>query len=133
MEKRLVDFSDSPTQDRLSPSALIMFVRMMEIWRIEESDAVMLLGGVPAEIYRSLQKNVSHIDLSEGALIRISLLLGIFKALNILHGQELADEWVNLPNLNSLFQGSTPLAYMLGNGIPGMTAVRRFLDGRRQG
>jgi hypothetical protein len=60
-------------------------------------------------------------------------LLGIFKALNILHGQSLADEWVRLPNSNVLFGGKTALEYMLAGGLPAMQNVRRLLDGRRGG
>ncbi len=40
-------------------------------------------------------------------LFRISYLMGIFKALNILHGQPLADEWVRLPNTNRIFGGAS--------------------------
>ena len=42
-------------------------------------------------------------------ITRISYLIGIYKALHILYGDELADEWVNLPNANVIFAGSTPL------------------------
>jgi hypothetical protein len=59
--------------------------------------------------------------------------VGIFKALNILHGQELADEWIRLPNANRIFSGSTPLDYMIKGGVPAMQTVRRLLDARRGG
>jgi hypothetical protein len=39
-------------------------------------------------------------------LLRISYLVGAFNALHILHGQPLADEWVQLPNTNRVFVGS---------------------------
>ena len=58
---------------------------------------------------------------------------GIFKAINILHGQALADEWIQLPNSNILFGGKTPLEYMIAGGLPAMQTVRRLLDGRRGG
>jgi hypothetical protein len=37
-------------------------------------------------------------------------------ALNSLHGQPLADEWINLPNSNRIFGGGTPLGYMIQGG-----------------
>jgi hypothetical protein len=66
-------------------------------------------------------------------LLRISYLIGIFKALNILHDQRLADDWVRLPNSNRIFGGMTPLAYMIKGGPPAMQTVRRLLDARRGG
>ena len=66
-------------------------------------------------------------------LTRISYLIGIFKALHILHSRKLADEWVHLPNTNPIFAGDTPLAYMIRGGLPAMQTVRRLLDARRSG
>lgn len=57
----------------------------------------------------------------------------IFKALNIVHSQELADEWVRLPNQNSLFNGSTPLSYMIQGGVTVMRKVRQLLEARSDG
>jgi hypothetical protein len=66
-------------------------------------------------------------------LTRISYVVGIFKALHILHGRALADEWVRLPNTNAIFDGQTPLAYMVRGGLPALQTVRRLLDARRAG
>jgi hypothetical protein len=66
-------------------------------------------------------------------LTRISYLVGIFKALNILYSEALADAWVQLPNSNRIFAGRTPLDYMIKGGLPAMQTVRRLLDGRRGG
>ena len=39
-------------------------------------------------------------------LLRISLLLGIYKDLHILYPEaDLADRWIHLPNSNSIFGG----------------------------
>ena len=66
-------------------------------------------------------------------LIRISLVLGIFKDLRILYPeQELADRWVHLPNSNPLF-GGRPALILMVDGIDGLYQVRRLLDGRRGG
>jgi hypothetical protein len=71
--------------------------------------------------------------LNPDALLRISYLLGVFKALNSLHGQPLADEWISLPNSNRIFGGGTPLGYMIRGGLPAMSTVRRLLDARQAG
>jgi len=66
-------------------------------------------------------------------LTRISYVIGIFKALGVLHSDALADEWVRRPNSNPLFRGMTPLAYMIAGGLPALQHVRRLLDARRAG
>jgi len=66
-------------------------------------------------------------------LTRISYLIGIFKAVNILYSEQLADAWIALPNRNPIFGGQTPLAYMLKGGQLAMQTVRRLLDARRGG
>jgi hypothetical protein len=40
-----------------------------------------------------------------GQAHRISLLVGIFKALNILYSRKLADAWISLPNTSPMFKG----------------------------
>jgi hypothetical protein len=71
--------------------------------------------------------------LERDRLTRVSYLIGIFKALRILHSETLADEWVHLPNSNPVFAGQTPLAYMMRGGLPAFQTVRRLLDARRAG
>ncbi|MGB8583749.1 MAG: MbcA/ParS/Xre antitoxin family protein [Candidatus Sulfotelmatobacter sp.] len=71
--------------------------------------------------------------LDEDRLARISLLVGIYKALNILYGQKLADAWITLPNTNPMFGGDSPLDYVKKGGIPAFLRVRQLLDARRGG
>ena len=104
----------------------------MERWSIRDEDARSLLGGVSNGPYYTWKKQPSRL-LSTDVLTRISYLVGIFKALHILYGEKLADEWVSLPNSNRIFGGESPLAYMTKGGIPAMQTVRRLLDARRGG
>jgi hypothetical protein len=129
----LVDFNSAEERKRLSGSALTGFFKMMEIWKVRDEDARFLLGGISNGPYYEMKKNPKGKVLDVDRMHRVSFLLGIFKAVNILHGQELADEWVQLPNSNSLFGGKTPLQYMIDGGLPAMQNVRRLLDGRRGG
>lgn len=65
--------------------------------------------------------------------MRISLVIGIYTALQIYFGKRGADRWVTLPNRGSLFAGQAPIDYMLRQGQPGMVQVRRMLDNWRGG
>ena len=71
--------------------------------------------------------------LDQDKLTRISLLLGIFKALNVLYSHTLADACVSLANTNAMFQGEAPLSYMIKGGVPALVRVRQLLDARRGG
>lgn len=127
------DLSSSSTRERLSPAAIKGFLRIVEKWEIKDSDARQLLGGLSTGSYYGLKKEPKHRTLDQDVLTRISLLLGIFKALNILYSKSLADAWMKLPNSNSMFRGMTPLAYIIQRGQPGMLHVRQLLDARRGG
>jgi len=128
----IVDLTSKTERERLSPSAIGAFFKIMECWRVKDEDAKQLLGGITNGPYYELKKDRKRV-LDSDKLTRISYLIGIFKALNILHGKKLADEWVTLPNTNRIFGGLSPLAYMIKGGTPAMQTVRRLLDARRGG
>jgi Protein of unknown function (DUF2384) len=127
------DLSVRSTRERLSPAAIKGFLRAMEKWGVKDPDARQLLGGISSGSYYGLKKEPKHRTLDQDMLTRISLLLGVFKALNILYSPALADAWISLPNRNAMFRGVSPLAYMIQRGQPGMVHVRQLLDARRGG
>src|ERR1700704_3244200 len=110
------DLSSRGERERLSSSALPAFFNIMRHWGIRDSDARQLLGGISNGPYYQLKKNPDDKVLEADVLVRISYLVGIFKALNSLHGEKLADQWVKLPNSNRIFGGSKPLEYMIRGG-----------------
>jgi len=126
------DLSDLKTRERLSAVAVRGFLQIMDHWGIKDPDARQLLGGLSTGSYYSWKKQPKRV-LDQDALTRISLLFGIFKALNILYSEALADAWITLPNRNPMFRGQTPLAYMIQRGQPGMVHLRQLLDARRGG
>lgn len=129
----LVDLGSRAERKRLSGSALRALFNIAECWKLRSEEARELLGGVANGSYFEMKKNPDGKVLDADQMIRVSYLVGIFKALNILHGQQLADEWIKLPNSNRIFQGRTPLEYMIRGGVPAMQTVRRLLDARRGG
>ena len=129
----VVELASKQERERLSPSALKAFFNIIDRWGVRDEDARQLLGGVTNGPYYEMKKNAQGRVLEADKLLRISYLIGIFKALNILHAQKLADEWVSLPNTNLIFGGMTPLAYMIRGGVPAIQTVRRLLDARRGG
>lgn len=126
------DLSDKHVQERLSAAAIPAFFKLMAAWRVRDEAARQLLGGVSNGVYYQLKRDRKK-TLDQDKLTRISLLLGIFKALNILYSRKLADSWINLPNSNPMFRGEAPLAYMVRGGVPALVRVRQLLDARRGG
>jgi hypothetical protein len=128
----LINLNARSERARLSGSALQAFFNIMDRWAVRDQDARSLLGGMSNGPYYKWKRESPKL-LDADVLTRISYLVGIFKALNILYGERLADEWVRLPNSNRLFGDLTPLAYMTQGGIPAIQSVRRLLDARRGG
>ena len=127
-----VDLADQETRERLSEGASKAFFNIMDVWKIRDADARVLLADMSNGSFYALKKDPSKILDSE-KLRRMSYLIGIFKALNILHGQALADKWITMQNSNRIFAGMTPLQYMMRGGLPAFETVRRLLDARRGG
>ncbi len=131
-EAPLIDLTDRDTRERLSDGAVRAFFNIMETWKISDTQAMALLGGMSNGAFYTLKKGGGK-RLDEDRIRRISYLVGIFKALNILYDQDLADRWITLPNSNRIFGGKAPLDYMLRGGLPAFQTVRRLLDARRGG
>lgn len=130
--RKLPDLVAAPTRSRLSRPAIEAFFAIVEKWDLRNEDAMALLGGTSHGRYYELKKNRKGL-LSQDELTRVSLLIGIFKALNILFSQPLANQWTSRPNSNPMFNDLAPLELLIRGGVPGMIAVRRLLDSRRGG
>ena len=81
--RKLPDLAEAATRARLSGPAVEAFFAIAEKWELRNEDAMALLGGASHGRYFELKKNRRGL-LSQDELTRISLLIGIFKALNIL-------------------------------------------------
>ena len=128
----VVDLSSKVERERLSGSALRGFFNLTSRWGLKDDVARELLGGISSSSFYDWKKSPDRL-LDVDRITRISFLSGIYKALHILYGDKLADEWVTLPNTNVIFGGHTPLQYMLARGLIGMQTVRKLLDARRGG
>ena len=126
------DLSTRTVRERLSAPGLKAFFNIAARWKVRDDDARALLGGVTNGPFYEMKRNPER-TLDTDRLTRISYVIGIFKALGVLHSEPLADAWIQRPNSNPLFGGLTPLEYMIRGGLPAMQNVRRLLDARRAG
>ena len=124
---------DPEVRKRMSAPAMRSFLKIAKAWGLSVDEQRGLLGWPAASTYYKYKAGEVG-TLSYDTLTRISLLLGIYKALHILYPDDsLADRWVKLPNSNAMFGGKPALSLMVDGGIDGLTQTRRLLDARRGG
>jgi hypothetical protein len=122
---------DPEVRRRMSAPALRTFLNVAGAWGLGVDLQRALLGWPAPSTYHKYKAGQTGV-LSFDTLERISLVLGIYKALHILYPDgALADRWVQIPNSHPLFGGRPPLALMTATGIDGLYKVRRLLDARR--
>lgn len=123
--------------DRVSAAALLNFFGITDEWELSSKDQMILLGSpAKSSFYRMKEfadgKADKPIRLSQDTLERVSYIMGIYKALNILlPNTKRAADWIKKPNTAPLFNGQTALDIMLKGRVTDLSDVRRFLDGER--
>jgi len=130
---KAADLTSAAERERLSPSGIRAFVKICEKWGLTETQARALLGGIASSTFHAWKADPEGQKLSQDTLIRISLVIGIYKALHIYFSKAWADRWVRLANRGALFSGRSPIDFMIRQGQPGMLEVRRMLDAWRGG
>lgn len=117
----------------LSGPALRTFFRIAELWRVSADQQMTLLGVTSRSTFFKWKKSTEAV-LPKDTLERISYILGIYKALQILLPDERsADDWVKRPNLAAPFGGKSALDRMLSGQVADLFVVRQYLDAQRGG
>ena len=88
----------------LSGPALRTFFRIAEVWGLSVGEQMTLLGLTARSTFFKRKKDTDT-TLSRDTLERISYVLGIYKALQILLPEQAADAWVRQPNAAPPFAG----------------------------
>jgi len=126
------DIHDAQLRRRMSPGALRTWFGIAGQWTLTDIQAARLLG-TPTSTYRRW-KRAPEVTLDVGQMERLSLLLGIYKSLEMLLPRaDAADGWIKRANSNPLFGGASPLERMLAGHIEDLAVVRRHLDAERGG
>lgn len=130
-----IPWLDAPPEpqnrSQLSAPAVRLFLRLAALWGLSIPDRMALLGDISRQTYYNWQ-NGKVGTLSRDQLERISLLLGIHKALKLVFAEDAAGQrWLKSANRDLPFGGLSPLARALLGGIDDLYAVRRYLDAWR--
>ena len=102
-----------------------------DAWKLSSREAMTLLGLRSRSTYH-LWKSGKAGALSPDTLERISYVLGIYKALQmLLPSDAAADAWIRKPNAAPLFNGQSALDRMMSGNVADLYEVRRYLDAQR--
>lgn len=117
----------------LSGPAMRTFLRIAKLWNLSVDQQMTLLGLTSRSTYFKWKKG-EDITLPKDTLERISYLLGIYKALQLLLPDErAADAWIHKPNTAPPFAGQSALDRMLSGNVSDLYVVRQYLDAQRGG
>jgi uncharacterized protein (DUF2384 family) len=112
-------------------AGLRAFERIAQLWGLSIAEQLTLLGLSSRSTYFKWRKE-SQVRLPRDTLERISYLLGIYKALQLLlPDTRAADEWIRRPNEAPLFGGRSALDRMLSGNVADLYIVRQYLDAQR--
>ena len=117
----------------LSGPAMRTFFRIADAWGLTTEEQLKLLGEPSRATFFNWKKS-HNVDLYRDTLERISYIVGIYKALQILLPDPVAaDTWVRKPNQAPMFGGKSALQQMLSGNVMDLFLVRQYLDGQRGG
>ena len=122
----------SPSERHAAGAAgLRAFARIADLWHLSIAEQMTLLGLSSRSTYFKWRKE-SQVRLPRDTLERISYVLGIYKALQLLlPDTRAADEWVRRPNEAAVFGGRSALDRMLSGNVADLYIVRQYLDAQR--
>lgn len=118
----------------MAGAGLRAFFNIARDWGLSAEEQMVLLGGPGRSTFFKWKAAPDTAELKRDTLERLSYVLGIYKALQILlPDPAAADAWVKKPNAAPLFGGRRALDRMLGGNVGDLLAVRQYLDARRGG
>jgi hypothetical protein len=112
--------------------ALKAYSRIADAWVLTIPEAAAL-----ADMSVSTWKRARSPDyagaLTSDQMLRLSALVGLYKALELYFDPPLSCQWVKLANRGPEFDGARPLDAMIAGGLPKIIRVRAYVDALRGG
>jgi hypothetical protein len=112
--------------------ALKAYGRVADNWSLTGREAA-ALADMSESTWKRAKKPGYAGELSRDQMLRLSAVIGIFKALELYFAPPLSRQWVRLPNKGPEFDGTRPVDAMIAGGLPKILRVRGYLDALRGG
>jgi uncharacterized protein (DUF2384 family) len=116
----------------LSAVALKAFGNVMGEWGIPLDQAA-ALADMSESTWKRAKKPGYAVSLGKDQMLRLSAVIGIYKALKLYFSEPIASRWMTLPNQGPLFNGARPVDTLIEEGLPQFLRVRNYLDALRGG
>ncbi len=111
--------------------ALKGFFRIADEWQCSTQEKIALLGGVSRSTLHKWGK-LPQIRLQRDTMERISLIMGIYKALQVLYPtHERANRRIRLQTAEPPFGGKSAIEFMAQGSMRHLMLARRYFDARR--
>jgi uncharacterized protein (DUF2384 family) len=121
--------AEPPFSDAVAVKAL---ARVLKAWGVKGPEAAKL-AGVSDRTWSRMKSEGWTGSLSQDQRFRASGLVGLYKGLHLYFSDALADQWPRMPNRGPLFQGQSPVDFMVEGGLPAILAAREYVDAVRGG
>lgn len=126
--------AEKPDVRAMSSAGLRAFFNIARDWALSTEQQIVLLGSPGRSTFFKWRAAPETAQLSHDALERLSYILGIYKALQILlPDPSAADGWIKKPNDAAPFGGRSALDRMLSGNVGDLFVVRQYLDAARGG
>ncbi len=116
----------------ISAVALKAFGNVMGEWSIP-LDKAAALADMSESTWKRAKKPGYAASLGKDQMLRLSAVIGIYKALKLYFSEPIASRWMVLPNQGPLFNGARPIDTLIEEGLPQFLRVRNYLDALRGG
>ena len=116
----------------LTSVALKAYARAAEAWALSLREAAGL-ADMSESTWKRARKPGFAGELTKDQLLRLSAVIGIYKALELYFSDQLARTWFTRPNAGPLFGGARPVDTAIDGGLPQILAIRTYLDALRGG
>ncbi|GJL89735.1 MAG: hypothetical protein DHS20C03_34440 [Minwuia thermotolerans] len=121
-------------QDTASRQAVALkaFARIAAAWGLPLREAAALADMSESTWKRARKPDYSG-ELTRDQMLRLSALIGLYKALELYFDEPVSRAWVRLANRGPEFDGLRPVDAMIAGGLPKILRVRTYLDALRGG
>lgn len=121
--------SNDRSLEQLSSAAMRAFLNIASAWDLNDNEARKLVGWPDQATFSEWVTDPDNAILQTDTLERISYILGIYKALQVLFPDpSAADAWVKKANTAPLFGGMSALNKMISGEMVDLQLVRQYLD-----
>lgn len=123
----------APQQKQMAAAGLRTVFRIFDEWGLGDEDAMRILG-IGRSTFYNYKRDPNCAKADKTLLERLSYVLGIYKALQILlPDPAIASRWITAASDAPIFGGAAPIDRLRAGQVGDLYLVRTYLDAQRGG